>query len=192
MRTSGLFRRFAAHYGLDHAFANPCPGNEKGSVENKVGCRRRTLFVPVPSFHDARAFNRGLPEDRLDLSEGKRRYRLGTPEPGLFGEDRGGALAAAAGVLVRDAEGLVFYGQTGRGKTHMATASAGYPVRFRQTAQPVPRLGKAKREGRSTGCSPTWPRRGSWSWASSATCPSTWTGRGSCTRSYRTATRGGA
>lgn len=100
--------------------------------------------------------------------------------------------------FVRDAEDLVFYGQTGRGKTHMATAlgiaatSAGYPVRFWQTAQLVLQLGKAKREGRSTGCSPTWPRRGSWSWTSSATCPSTWTGRGSCTRSYRTATRGGA
>ena len=88
VRTSGLFRRFAAHYGLDHAFTNPCSGNEKGNVENKVGCRRRNLFVPVPSFHDARAFNRRLLEDRLDLSEGKRRYRLGTPGPGLFGEDR--------------------------------------------------------------------------------------------------------
>lgn len=38
VRTSGLFRRFAAHHGLDHAFTNPCSGNEKGSVENKVGC----------------------------------------------------------------------------------------------------------------------------------------------------------
>ena len=28
VRTSGLFRRFAAHYGLDHAFTNPCPGND--------------------------------------------------------------------------------------------------------------------------------------------------------------------
>lgn len=55
--------------------------------------------------------------------------------------------------FVRDAEDLVFYGQTGRGKTRMATAlgiaatSAGRPVRFRQTAQLVPQLGKAKREG---------------------------------------------
>lgn len=55
--------------------------------------------------------------------------------------------------FVRDAEDLAFHGQTGRGKTHMATAlgiaatSAGYPVRFWQTAQLVPRLGKAKREG---------------------------------------------
>lgn len=55
--------------------------------------------------------------------------------------------------FVRDAEDLVLYGQTGRGKTHMATAlgiaatSAGYPARFWQTAQLVPRLGRAKREG---------------------------------------------
>lgn len=88
VRTSGPFRRFAARCGLGHAFTNPCSGNEKGNVENKVGCRRRNLFVPVPSFHDARAFNRRLLEDRLDLSEGKRRYRLGAPGPGLFGEDR--------------------------------------------------------------------------------------------------------
>ena len=87
--TSGLFRRFAAHCGLDHAFADPCSGNEKGNVENKVGRRRRSLFVPVPSFQGARAFNRGLLEDCLDLSGGKRRYRLGTPGPELFGEGRG-------------------------------------------------------------------------------------------------------
>lgn len=48
--------------------------------------------------------------------------------------------------FVRDAEDLVFYGQTGRGKTHMATAlgiaatSAGRPARFRRTAQLVLQL----------------------------------------------------
>ena len=57
VRTSELFRRFAAHYGLDYTFTNPYSGNEKGNVENKVGCHRRSLFVPVPSFHDARAFS---------------------------------------------------------------------------------------------------------------------------------------
>lgn len=85
---SGLFRRLAARCGLDHALASPRSGNEKGSVENKVGCHRRNLFVPVPSFHDVRAFNRRLLDDCLDLSEGKRRYRLGTPELELLGEDR--------------------------------------------------------------------------------------------------------
>lgn len=88
VRTSELFRRFAAHYGLDYTFANPYSGNEKGSVENKVGCHGRNLFVPVPSFRDVRTFNRRLLEDCLDLSEGKRHYRLGTPESELFGEDR--------------------------------------------------------------------------------------------------------
>ena len=55
--------------------------------------------------------------------------------------------------FVGAAEDLVFYGKTGRGKTHMATAlgimatRAGYPVRFCQKAQLVLQLGKAKREG---------------------------------------------
>ena len=59
--------------------------------------------------------------------------------------------------FVRDAEDLASCGQTGRGKTHMATAlgiaatSAGYPAGFWQTAQLVPRLGKAKREGMPDG-----------------------------------------
>ena len=87
VRTSELFRRLAAHYGLDHTPANPYSGNEKGNVENKVGCHRRNLFVPVPSFHDVRALDRRLLEDCLDLSEGKRHHGLGTPESELFGED---------------------------------------------------------------------------------------------------------
>lgn len=51
------------------------------------------------------------------------------------------------------AEDLVFFGKTGRGKTHAATAlgmkavGEGRPVRFYQTAQLVLTLGKAKREG---------------------------------------------
>ncbi len=88
VRVSGMFRMFAAHYGLDYSFTNPYSGNEKGNVENKVGCHRRNLFVPVPAFHDVRAFNRRLLEACLDMSDGKRHYRLGTPELELFGEDR--------------------------------------------------------------------------------------------------------
>lgn len=38
----------------------------------------------------------------------------------------------------------------------------------------------------------TWPRRGCWSWTSSATSPSSWTGQGCCTRRYPRATGGGA
>lgn len=44
-RTSGLFRRLAARCGLDYTFTNPFSDNEEGNVENKVGCRRRNLFV---------------------------------------------------------------------------------------------------------------------------------------------------
>ena len=88
VRVSELFRRFAAHYGPGCTFTNPYSGNEKGNVENKVGCHRRNLFVPVPSFHDVAAFNRRLLGDCLDLSAGKRHYRLGTPELELFGEDK--------------------------------------------------------------------------------------------------------
>ena len=88
VRTSGLFRLFAAHHGLDYTFTNPYSGNEKGNVENKVGFHRRNLFVPVPSFGDVGSFNERLLRDCLDLSEGKRHYRLGTPESELFEEDR--------------------------------------------------------------------------------------------------------
>lgn len=55
--------------------------------------------------------------------------------------------------FVDEAEDLVFFGKTGRGKSHVATAlgmaavAAGMPVRFYQTAQLVLALGKAKRDG---------------------------------------------
>lgn len=54
--------------------------------------------------------------------------------------------------FVSAAEDLVFFSQTGRGKTHIATAlgiaaaSVDYLVRFWQTAQLVLQLGKAKRD----------------------------------------------
>gem|GEM_PF-5498935 len=67
---------------------------EKGNVENKVGCHRRNLFVPVPSFHDVASFNERLLQGCLDLSEGKRHYRLGTVKvnPGSTDRDCGGNL----------------------------------------------------------------------------------------------------
>ena len=88
VRLSEMFRRFSAHYCLDHTFCNPYSGNEKGNVEAKVGYHRRNLFVPVPQMHDAEAFNERLLRDSLDMSAEKRHYRLGVPELELFGEDR--------------------------------------------------------------------------------------------------------
>lgn len=55
--------------------------------------------------------------------------------------------------FVEATEDLVFFGKTGRGKTHaaiglgMSAVAQGMPVRFYQTAQLVLQLGKAKREG---------------------------------------------
>jgi DNA replication protein DnaC len=55
--------------------------------------------------------------------------------------------------FVGSCEDLVFFGQTGRGKSHMAialsmrAAAAGIPVRSWQTAQLVLELGNAKRDG---------------------------------------------
>lgn len=66
------------------------------------------------------------------------------------GWGRGDTLSLA---FVGSCEDLVFFGQTGRGKSHMAIAlgiaatSAGYPAGSRQTAQLVLELGNAKRDG---------------------------------------------
>lgn len=39
------FSRFKNHFNFDAVFCNPASGNEKGSVENKVGYLRRNLLV---------------------------------------------------------------------------------------------------------------------------------------------------
>ena len=100
--------------------------------------------------------------------------------------------------FARDAEGLVFYGQAGRGKTRMATAlgiaatSAGYPVRFWQTAQLVLQLGKAKREGTLDRLLADVAKARLLVLDEFGCVPFDVDGRGSCTGSYRTAARGGA
>lgn len=84
LTTSELFRRFAAHYGLDYSLTNPHSGNEKGSVENKVGAPRRDLFVPVPQVWDVKPYNERLLGTCLALSDGGPHYRRGAPESELF------------------------------------------------------------------------------------------------------------
>lgn len=77
---------FAAHYGFSYAFCNPRAGHEKGSVENKVGAMRRSLFVPVPQFDNVRQYNERL----LGMSMGhsdKVHYRKGESQLALFEED---------------------------------------------------------------------------------------------------------
>lgn len=54
------FEKFSAHYKFKPVFCNPASGNEKGSVENKVGYHRRNLFVPIPKFNDLNEYNKEL------------------------------------------------------------------------------------------------------------------------------------
>lgn len=54
------FMRFMMHHGFKSNFCNPDSGNEKGSVESKVGYHRRNLFVPIPEFKSLKEYNRGL------------------------------------------------------------------------------------------------------------------------------------
>lgn len=88
IRTSALFRRFAAHYGLDHGLASPRSGNEKGPAGNKVGTLRRNLFVPMPQVWDVRSHDERLLGTCPGLSDGRPHYRKGASESELFGDDR--------------------------------------------------------------------------------------------------------
>jgi transposase len=54
------FRRFALHYRFKSDFCNPGKGNEKGSVEKKVGYTRKNMLVPVPTITDFDEYNKGL------------------------------------------------------------------------------------------------------------------------------------
>ncbi|WP_282705442.1 ATP-binding protein [Bifidobacterium subtile] len=71
--------------------------------------------------------------------------------PGFPTATRPGGLLGLG--FIPRAQDLVFYGKTGRGKTHLTTAlgiiaiSQGMNVRFHQTAELVLQLGKAKRDG---------------------------------------------
>ena len=87
VRTTELFSALAAHYGFAYSFCNPNAGHEKGSVENKVGCIRRNLFVPVPSFDSGRRFNKTLLARCMALSE-KPHWLKGEEERALFMEDK--------------------------------------------------------------------------------------------------------
>lgn len=51
------FLLFKDYYGFEAVFCNPDSGNEKGSVENKVGYHRRNLLVPVPTVAGLQEFN---------------------------------------------------------------------------------------------------------------------------------------
>lgn len=54
------YLQFAAHYRFTTQVCNPRSGNEKGSVENKVGYVRYNFFPTSPSMKDYSSFNEEL------------------------------------------------------------------------------------------------------------------------------------
>jgi transposase len=82
-----LFLRFKNHYNFEASFCNPASGNEKGSVENKVGYLRRNMFVPVPEFNDLETFNQQLLK-RCDEDHQRPHYEKKQQISELFEEER--------------------------------------------------------------------------------------------------------
>jgi transposase len=81
------FMRFMLHYGFNSNFCNPNSGNEKGSVEAKVGYPRRNMFVPIPEFNDLKECNQKL-LNRLDNDMDRQHYKgIGLIKE-LFKEDK--------------------------------------------------------------------------------------------------------
>ncbi|WP_432290712.1 IS21 family transposase [Olsenella uli] len=81
---SDLFRRLRLHCGFTARFCNPSAGKEKGSVEGKVGCTRRSFFVPVPEVDGLQDYSRGLAETLDAHSEERLRYEKGLGWAALF------------------------------------------------------------------------------------------------------------
>ena len=86
------FCRFMLHHRYGADFCNPAKGNEKGSVENKVGYTRRNMLVPVPTITDFDVFNKEL-LCRCDADHEREHYLRGVPLKELWEEDRGALLS---------------------------------------------------------------------------------------------------
>jgi hypothetical protein len=68
-------------------FCSPGKGNEKGSVENKVGYTRRNMLVPVPVITDFDAFNEELLKN-CDDDHNREHYERGALIHELWEEER--------------------------------------------------------------------------------------------------------
>jgi transposase len=86
-KITGKFERFSAHYGFKAIFCNPNAGNEKGSVENKVGYHRRNMLVPMPKFKSLDEFNKEL-LGMCDEDADREHYRLNADISELFCDDK--------------------------------------------------------------------------------------------------------
>jgi transposase len=81
------FYRFMLHHRFKADFRNPAKGNEKGNVENKVGCTRRNMLVPVPHITDFEAFNEELLR-LCDEDHGREHYEEGVLLNELWEEEK--------------------------------------------------------------------------------------------------------
>lgn len=81
------FKLFSEHYRFKPVFMNPESGNEKGSVENKVGYLRRNELVPVPAFLKLQDENRLLLKN-CDADMEREHYNKGAFIRELFLEDK--------------------------------------------------------------------------------------------------------
>lgn len=87
VRVTDLFAACSAHYGFRYRFCNPYSGNEKGSVENKVGTVRRNVFVPIPQVRCMESYNAKLLGKCMSMAD-KPHWIKGEPELQLFEEDK--------------------------------------------------------------------------------------------------------
>lgn len=81
------FSRFVNHFNFEPVFCNPSSGNEKGSVENKVGYFRRNFLVPAPQIEDLNLFNESLLE-RSEKDMERKHYMKKLKISELFIEDK--------------------------------------------------------------------------------------------------------
>jgi transposase len=86
------FYRFMLHHRFKADFCNPGKGNEKGSVENKVGYTRRNMLVPVPAITDFKLFNEELLR-QCDEDHEREHYERGERLSELWEEEKRHLLA---------------------------------------------------------------------------------------------------
>ena len=81
------FRRFRLHYRFEAEFCNASKGNEKGSVENKVGYTRRNWLIPYPMVTSFKQLAQEL--HKRALADLKRpHYSRGTTMAKLWQEEQ--------------------------------------------------------------------------------------------------------
>jgi len=86
-KLSDTIERFVLHYKFKAEFCNPGKGNEKGSVENKVGYIRRNMFVPIPQITAIDEYNRQLLK-RCEKNMERGHYKKDADISELYKEDK--------------------------------------------------------------------------------------------------------